>query len=252
MKQKTIPAITAGLLLPPVSPERYKYFENEAKHPFDVTSAEPTLLQAWWLAECSLAAYADQAMAEGMFRRGDLKLAGKAPVLGKRFGGQSYVVADDKKIIVVFRGTQVVKSEHVGSIDRLHDTVKKTLRDMLTDAKVKLVPWTGRSGGMVHQGFAESLNEMLPGINERIDALKLEKPERKLWLTGHSLGAALATLAADRIEGVQGLHTAGASATTRMRCPGCLEHGWDMSISAVAVTLTATANCVTNPARQAC
>lgn len=209
MITKTIPALNAGLLLPPVSPERYRYFENEAQHPFEGTAPEPVLRQAWWLAECSLAAYADQSMAEGIYQHAKLKMAGKAPVLGQKLGGQCYVLADDRKIIVVFRGTQVVKSEHVGSIDRLHDTVKKVLKDLMTDAKVKLVPWAGRSGGKVHRGFSESLNEMLPAIRERIGALIQEKPERQLWITGHSLGGALATLAADVLDGVTGLHTFG-------------------------------------------
>jgi len=174
-----------------------------------VTAKEPTLGQAWWLAECSLAAYADQSMAEGIFSLAKLKMAGKEPVVGKRFGGECYVLSDEQKIIVVFRGTQVVKSEHVGSIDRLQDTVKKTLRDLRTEAKVKLVPWAGRSGGKVHRGVSEALSEMLPVIQERIAVLKEEKPGRKLWLTGHGLGGALATLAADRLDDVSGVHTFG-------------------------------------------
>lgn len=206
---KTIPSLNAGLLLPPVSPDRYPYFEAAAQHPFEDAPVEPALCQAWWLAECSLAAYADQAMAEGIFRRGKLAMSGGGPVLGQRYGGQCYVVSDDHKIIIVFRGTQVVKSEHVGSIDRLHDTVKKVLRDLMTDAKVKLVPWTGRSGGLVHRGFSDSLKEMLLAIRERIGALNESRPGRQLWLTGHSLGGALATLAADCLDGVTGLHTFG-------------------------------------------
>jgi triacylglycerol lipase len=39
--------------------------------------------------------------------------------------------------------------------------------------------------------------------------LKDEQPARTFWFTGHSLGAALATLAADRYRDVQGLYTFG-------------------------------------------
>ncbi|MCA9453043.1 MAG: hypothetical protein KC584_10520, partial [Nitrospira sp.] len=42
-----------------------------------------------------------------------------------------------------------------------------------------------------------------------LDGLKEEKRDRTFWFTGHSLGAALATLAADRYGDVQGLYTFG-------------------------------------------
>ena len=206
---KPLPEFDTALLLPPVSPERYRYFEHGAEHPFDAEGTTPSLCNAWWLADCALAAYADPAMARAIFQSGGLGLAECAPVSGPRYGGQCYVVADESKIILTFRGTQVVKSEHVGDLERLHDTVKKVLRDIITDAKVRSVPWPGRAGGRVHQGFADSLNELLPALSERVAALRSDNPRRKLWLTGHSLGGALATLAADRLEAVQGLHTFG-------------------------------------------
>lgn len=206
---KSLPAFDAALLLPPVSPADYRYFEHAAEHPFDATGTTPTLRNAWWLADCALAAYADPAMAQAIFQSGGLGLVEFAPVSGPRYGGQCYVAADESKIILAFRGTQVVKSEHVGDLERLRDTVKNVLRDIITDAKVRLVPWSGRAAGRVHQGFAGSLNELLPALSERVAALRSDNPRRKLWLTGHSLGGALATLAADRLEAVQGLHTFG-------------------------------------------
>lgn len=223
---KPLPASDAALLLPPVSPEHYRYFEHGAEHPFDAEGTTPTLRNAWWLADCALAAYADPAMAQAIFQSGGLGLAEFAPVSGPRYGGQCYVVADESKIILTFRGTQVVKSEHVGDLERLHDTVKNVLRDIITDAKVRLVPWQGRAAGRVHQGFADSLNELLPALGERVAALRRDNPQRKLWLTGHSLGGALATLAADRLEAVQGLHTFGspqvgdATFATNFKQPG--------------------------------
>lgn len=64
-------------------------------------------------------------------------------------------------------------------------------RDWRTDLKALLVPWPG--GGHVHQGFAEALSS----VWEPVLAALRDAKGRQLY-TGHSLGAALATLAASR------------------------------------------------------
>ena len=61
-------------------------------------------------------------------------------------------------------------------------------------------------GGKVHKGFKKALDEVW---NELSDYLIKEQQDRKIWITGHSLGATLATLAADRYAKVQGLYTFG-------------------------------------------
>ena len=221
--KKPLPALDTDLLLPPVAPDRHHYFENSTSTPFGA-DAEPALSQAWWLAECALAAYADEAMTRHIFQEAALHVG--APVQGTQHGGQCYVLHDDEKIIITFRGTQALKREHLGGLDAFQDMVGKVMKDMLTDAKVRFAPWTGCSGGRVHRGFAASLEELLPRIVLQVDALLNESPGRKLWLSGHSLGGALATLAADRLNGVRGLHTFGSPQVgdsefaTRFNTPG--------------------------------
>lgn len=207
--KKPLPALDAALLLPPVSAERYRYFENCADHPFDTGSLLPSLGHAWWLAECALAAYTDPAQAEAIFVSAGLQIMGSLPVRGPIHGGQAYVLADREKVIVAFRGTQAVKLEHLTGMASIPDTLRKVARDMLTDAKVLLAPWNGRSSGRVHCGFAGSLEELLPRISEHLSRAQRENPHRGVWLTGHSLGGALATLAADRLDNVKGVHTFG-------------------------------------------
>ncbi len=206
---KPLPFLNSDLLLPPVSPERYAYFANASRHPFDASAAKPSLLNAWWLAECSLAAYANEAMAADIFSLGGLRIADGGVITGTGYGGRCFVLVDDDKIILAFRGTQTVKTSHLADVDTFREQVSKVLRDVTTDAKTVRTPWGGRSGGTVHKGFADSLAEMLPLIRTQLERLRAENPARRLWLTGHSLGAALATLAADCLEEVQGLHLFG-------------------------------------------
>lgn len=206
---KPLPALDEARLLPPVGLAHYGYFANAADHPFEPAASGPSLRHAWWLAECALAAYADPGEAAAVFGLAGLRVAGGGPVTGARFGGQCYVVADDETIIIAFRGTQVVKTADWRAPGRFQAVMKRVLRDLATDAKTRLVPWPGPAGGRVHQGFSDSLHELLPGVAARLEELRAERPARRLWLTGHSLGAALATLAADRLAGVCGIHVFG-------------------------------------------
>jgi len=63
--------------------------------------------------------------------------------------------------------------------------------DLATDATAELTNW--ESGGRVHRGFAHALLDTWPIIQPL-----LESVEPTLLITGHSLGAALATLAASK------------------------------------------------------
>jgi triacylglycerol lipase len=69
------------------------------------------------------------------------------------------------------------------------------------DARMIRVPW---APGRVHRGFAGALDDVWPRVARRLRALRdppdEDSPPRPLWLTGHSLGGALASLAAARLE----------------------------------------------------
>ena len=63
--------------------------------------------------------------------------------------------------------------------------------DFLIDLQVPLRPWTGP--GLVHQGFGTAFGKIWPEMLPAVAALRCP-----VFFTGHSLGGALATLAAAR------------------------------------------------------
>jgi triacylglycerol lipase len=90
-------------------------------------------------------------------------------------GTQAFTAIDTcgARAFVVFRGTQPYDPSDIG-----------------TDAQAALVDWQGR--GKVHLGFRDALNS----VWSQIDSWLGTTTGLQTWVTGHSLGAALATLAA--------------------------------------------------------
>jgi hypothetical protein len=89
------------------------------------------------------------------------------------------VRATDGAALVAFRGTR-----------------PDAVRDLMTDARATLVAWP-ESGGRVHAGFAAAARALFPGIREWL--ARTEHDPSRTILAGHSLGAALATLASSVI-----------------------------------------------------
>jgi hypothetical protein len=101
------------------------------------------------------------------------------PVLfaGPRSGVAAFATGRaDGATLLSFRGTQ-----------------PDNYKNLITDVRANLVAWP-ESGGLVHDGFATAVRVLKPQILEWIDHSKPD--DSKLILTGHSLGAAMATLAA--------------------------------------------------------
>ncbi len=198
---KIIPEPSLEVVLPPNL--NHDYFAQASQYPFRFKEKQFQLVNAWWLAEAALLAYAEQDFAIPQYRMAGLNVEGNQPL---SVGGstQCYVTHNQDFVIVAFRGTQVPKPV-TGTIPG--ELWRQVAKDLWMDAKFRIV--ASGQGGSVHEGFKKALDEVWETLKSYLDGLKDEKPTRTFWFTGHSLGAALATLAADRFGDAQGLYTFG-------------------------------------------
>ncbi len=169
--------------------ESYRYFEHASRHPFQTHRMRFSLINAGWLADCALLAYLPEGQVKD--RLTSAGLSGKCFGFGG-LGAQGFLARNDQMAIVCFRGTE-------------------DLKDVVADARIKLQHKPPHAGE-IHSGFHDTLGSIWDGdgIEEELEHIQegRETPV-PVWFTGHSLGAAMATLAADRYGGARALYTYG-------------------------------------------
>ena len=93
---------------------------------------------------------------------------------------QCYALWDDNDLIYAFRGTE-----------------PKKLSDIKTDIRFRKTEASEDSSGRVHRGFKDGLDLIWDDFLDNFEKNSVSK--KNVFLTGHSLGAALATIAAGRL-----------------------------------------------------
>ncbi len=147
---------------------------------------------ALFLAQACNLAYLDAPGGITRFRD-DLGLEAELISVGNT---QVYITQNDKVLVVAFRGSQAPNT-----LDGLKDWLLTNANDylILPEGQIGTDFAAAGVGARFHRGFMEALRDvwepMLAAVTKAI-----ESKDRPLWVTGHSLGGALALLASWRLQ----------------------------------------------------
>lgn len=134
-------------------------------------------------------------------------------------GTQAILVSFNNFIVLGFRGTEAT-----------------SIKDIKADAKAKTT--SCETGGKIHTGFKEAFESVSLDIQKKLN--EDEFKDKPLFVTGHSLGGALATVATKKLS-----HEGGIAACYTFGSPRVGDEEWIANIKSPIYRLVNAADCVT-------
>jgi hypothetical protein len=134
-------------------------------------------------------------------------------------GTQAILISTDKFITLAFRGTESTSIKDV----------KSDLKAMKTRCD---------SGGNIHSGFKQAFDEVVGDIQQSLNQEKFQN--KPLFITGHSLGGALATIAAKKLK-----YSGGIASCYTFGSPRVGDEEWISNIKVPLYRIVNAADCVT-------
>ena len=184
---------------------RAVFFPNEFEPFPGWTAADLTMRWSanppWVLANMAHAAYHAESKVRAVLGR----LGATDVRFYDRDGAQAFLAAWPDKAILAFRGSEPRETSAAATAPglRLSPSLAAWLgNDVLADLTFRTTAFDGRRGVTVHAGFLRELDKLWPG-HIAPDLAAIGAPAAgaapvPMWAAGHSLGAAMATLAALR------------------------------------------------------
>jgi triacylglycerol lipase len=134
-------------------------------------------------------------------------------------GTQAILISTDKFITLAFRGTE-----------------STSIKDIKSDTKATTTKCD--SGGNIHSGFKAAFEEVASEIQSTLNREAFAN--KTLFITGHSLGGALATIAAKKLN-----HTGGIASCYTFGSPRVGDEDWISNIKTPLYRIVNAADCVT-------
>jgi predicted lipase len=134
-------------------------------------------------------------------------------------GTQAILISNDRFIVLAFRGTEAM-----------------SIKDIKADAKA--ITTQSETEGRIHSGFKNAFKEVALDVQKKLDEDKFKK--MPLFITGHSLGGALATIAAKNLS-----HKGGIAACYTFGSPRVGDEEWVANFKTPVYRLVNAADCVT-------
>jgi len=164
----------------------------------------------WIFANMAHAAYCDKSYLEELFENFGARIIfyqSKPDRHGVVRGREAFLATWEDKAILSFRGTEAddklkIKLRENEKISMLPREILPSMfeisvvpTDIVDDLNFSPVIYRGKNGqSQVHRGFFKATEELWPEISGDLDNLELSSRDQ-LFVTGHSLGAAMAVIA---------------------------------------------------------